>query len=161
MQKLFYIILLATVVSGLSGQNPSSEISWKKIDEGLYLSEYPSPKKSSLSDSKITILKIDPSKYNFNLLSAKENGEIVRTAKQWAEQKKQIAVINAGMYQADYATNVGYMKDYDFINNSSLNNDNTIAAFNRKDKSVPEIQVIDLTCQNWEDVCPARIAHTH
>lgn len=150
--KTLIIILLATVLSAESYKNSSIDISWKKIDEGLYLADYLSTQKSFVGDSKITILKIDPFKYNFNLFSAKKKGENVRTAQVWADHKKQIAVINAGMYQGDYATNVGYMKNHDFINNGNFNNDNTITAFNRKDESVPEIQIIDLKCQNWEEL---------
>ena len=150
MKNLISIILLATTLVSNSDPKHWTEIPWKKIDKGLYLAEYLSPKKSFMGDSKITILKVDPSIYDFNLFSAKEKGENVRTAKDWAVQKKQIAVINAGMYQGDFATNMGYMKDYDFINNNNVNSDNTITAFNRKDESVPEIQIIDRKCQNWE-----------
>src|ERR1041385_6486490 len=42
------------------------------------------------------------------------------------------------------------MKNYDFINNGKLGSDNSIVAFNRKDKSVPEFQIIDRECENWE-----------
>jgi len=149
MKKILIIAILGVFFQGTS-INPLSKIHWKKVDDGLFLAEYSSPKKSIVGDQKITILKIDPSKYNFNLFSAKKKGEHSNTAKQWAIQKKQIAIINAGMYQADYKTNLGFMKDYNFTNNGRLNKDNTIIAFNRKDKSVPEIQIIDKTCQNWE-----------
>ncbi|AIY13632.1 phosphodiester glycosidase family protein [Cellulophaga baltica] len=130
----------------------AGEISWNKIDEGLYYAEYDAPKKSSLGDSKINILKISRKLYNLNLLSAKENGERIKTAKKWAQDKNQIAVINAGMYMQDFATNVGFMKNFDFTNNGRLNKDNTIAAFNRKNDSVPEFQIIDRTCQNWDEL---------
>lgn len=52
----------------------------------------------------------------------------------------------------DHKTNTGYMKNYDFINNKNFNNYNTILAFNRIDSSVPEAQIIDLKCQNWEEL---------
>lgn len=116
----------------------------------MVLCEYVSPKKSILGNHKLTVLKINPEVYNFKLFSAKQKGEQTRTAKGWAEDKKLIAVINAGMYRMDHATNLGYMKDYSFTNNPKLNKDNTIVAFNRKDKSVPNFQIIDKNCQNWE-----------
>lgn len=150
MKKLIYILLIATPLISASDATSLTEISWEQIDEGLHLTEYLSPKKSIMGDSKITILKIDPSVYDFNLFSAKEKGETVKTAKKWAIQKEQIAVINAGMYQGDFATNLGYMKDFGFVNNGRINKDNTIVAFNRKDESVPEIQIIDRKCQDWE-----------
>jgi len=151
MNKLISIFLLTITSISVLGQTASNEITREEIDDGLYITEYQSPQKSLFGDSKITMLKIDPSKYNFNLFSAKENGESNRTAKQWGEQKNLIAVINAGMFLSDY-TNVGFMKDYDFSNNNRMNNDNTIVAFNRKSDSLPQIQIIDLVCQNWNDL---------
>lgn len=151
-KNLFLVLILLGSFIGTSIPVPTEEILWKKIDTGLHLAEFESPQKSFIGDSKITVLKIDPSIYNFNLFSAKEETEQLATAKEWAIEKKQIAVINAGMYRADFATNVGYMKDYDLINNDRLNSDNTITAFNRKDDTVPEFQIIDRQCQNWKSL---------
>ncbi|GAA3517371.1 phosphodiester glycosidase family protein [Aquimarina addita] len=134
----------------LHAQDKTKLLDWIKIDDGLHLATYPSPKKSIMGDHIITVLKIDPTKYDFNLFSAKESGEHTRIASQWAVDKQQIAVINAGMYQMDHATNLGYMQDYDFINNNNINKDNTVLACNRKDTTVPEFQIIDRTCQDWE-----------
>ncbi|WP_165748135.1 phosphodiester glycosidase family protein [Cellulophaga sp. Z1A5H] len=154
MKYLLSFILASIAILLLSFNSFSDEekITWNKIDEGLFYTEHDAPKKSSIGDSKITILKISPKLYNLNLLSAKENGERIKTAKKWAEDKDQIAVINAGMYMQDFATNVGFMKNFDFVNNGRLNKDNTIAAFNRKNDSVPEFQIIDRTCQNWDQL---------
>jgi len=149
MNKLLFLLVLVISFNGFS-QKTTSEITWKKVDDGLHLGAYISPNKSKIGDNIVTILKIDPSKYNFNLLSAKRKDKEIKTAKQWAVENKQIAVINAGMYQADFKTNLGFMKDYNFTNNGRLNKDNTIIAFNRKVDSVPEIQIIDRTCQDWE-----------
>ncbi|ADV49977.1 hypothetical protein Celal_2692 [Cellulophaga algicola DSM 14237] len=154
MKYLLSFILASIAILLLSFNSFSDEekITWNKIDEGLFYAEYDAPKKATYGDSKITILKISPKLYNLNLLSAKENGARVKTAKKWAEDKNQIAVINAGMYMQDFATNVGFMKNFDFVNNGRLNKDNTIAAFNRKNDSVPEFQIIDRTCQNWDQL---------
>jgi len=152
MNKSFFILFLFLISYSVSSQKKETSIAWKKIDKGLFSVDYKSPQKAILGNQIITIIKINPKYYNFNLLSAKEKGEHTRTAKDWAITKKQIAVINAGMYQADHATNLGYMKDYNFSNNNRLNKDNTIIAFNRKDSIVPEIQIIDRTCQNWEEL---------
>ncbi len=142
--SFFYILLVSSI--------KSQEIGWQELDSGLFYTEIEAPLKSEFGDSKITILKIDPSKYDFKLICAKETGEPNKTAEEWAKSRNLFAVINAGMYQMDHKTNVGYMKNYDFFSNRSLNNYNTILAFNRKDTSVPEIQIIDLKCQDWEEL---------
>ena len=144
--SLASILLLFTLTSFRT----TSEISWQELDTGLFYAEYAAPQKSFTGDSKINLLKIDPKHHEFVLASAKEPGETILTAPQWAQKKKLLAVINAGMYQMDFKTNVGYMKNFAHTNNPRLNKDNTILAFNRKDSSVPEIQIIDRTCQDWE-----------
>lgn len=148
--KIYLIIFvkISFYISAFAQQN-SISLNWQQLDNGLELAEYISPKKSILGDHILTILKINPNYFDFNLFSAKQTREQTKTAKAWAEQKNQIAVINAGMYRMDHETNLGYMKNYDFVNNQSENKDNTIVAFNRKNNSVPEFQIIDKTCQNW------------
>lgn len=150
--RIFLKIGLWLVLSSNSIYSQSQKISWQKIDSGLFYSEALSPIKSDIGDSKVTVLKIDPHFYDFKLISAKEKNEVSRTLKEWAETKGLIASINAGLYQEDGKTNVGYMKNFNFINNNHLNKDNTIAAFNRRDTTVPEIQIIDLKCQKWEEL---------
>ncbi len=151
MKKLIFVTLFLIFCCGLSGLQLLNTLSWEKLDDGLFLSEYTSPIESSLGNNIITIVKIDPTYYDFNLFSSKEKNEEAKTAKLWGKQENLSIVVNAGMYNLDdYATNMGYMKDYDFVNNPKLNHDNAIAVFNRKDETVPEVQIIDLKCQDWD-----------
>ena len=127
----------------------SFDKNWEEIQSGLYYSEFSSPVKSFLGDSKINILKINPKKYSFELVSAKQYGGAKRNAKEWATEKNLVAVVNAGMFKENN-TNTGFMKNHGFINNGILSQSyNSIASFNRKDSSVPEFQIIDLKCQDW------------
>ena len=153
MKKLFYLLFFLNSIIFINLIN-AQEVNWEKIDDGLFIAAIQSSIKSKFADSKITILKINPRYYNLVLVSAKETKEENKTAKEWAKAKNLIAVVNAGMFQldGDYKTNVGFMKNYDFINSGYLNKNNTITAFNRKDTTVPEIQIIDLKCQNWEEL---------
>lgn len=134
---------------------PSNVVSqkdpWKKVDEGLLVAEFDSPKRSPVKDSKIVIVKIDPKFYSFKLLCASEHGKIRLTARDWCQRHHLISAMNAGMYQKDGITNVGYMKNFAHVNNPRLNNTyKAVLAFNRTDLTSPEIQVIDLKCQDFE-----------
>ena len=144
------LALLSTFLLSLLSCTPSSQIVWEKVDEGLFLAEVSAGQKSIVGDGKITILKINPAHYNFHLLSAKRKNENVKTAEQWAKQKDMLAVVNAGMYRDDFQTNMGFMQDYNFVNNKELNKDNTIVAFNRNNDTLPEVQIIDCVCQDWD-----------
>jgi hypothetical protein len=116
---------------------------WKSIDDGLFLSE--------LNSQKLTLIKIDPKYYSFKLLCASEKDRFPITAKQWCQKYNLISAINAGMFQADRITNVGYMKNFNHMNNPRLNTKyKAILAFNPVDATVPEIQIIDLKCHDFE-----------
>jgi len=77
------------------------------------------------------------------------------TARTWCEKFSLIAAVNAGMYQQDGFTNVGLMKTFNHVNNQRLNNVyKAVLAFNRLEPKIPEIQIIDLKCQDFEMIGP-------
>jgi len=116
---------------------------WEKVDDGLSLSEF--------NSQKITLIRIDPKYYSFKLLCASEKNKLRMTAREWCQKYNLISAINAGMFQADRITNVGYMKNFNHINNARLNNNyKALLAFNPIDATVPEIQIIDMKCQDFE-----------
>lgn len=121
---------------------------WKKIDKGLYVGEFVSPKKSSIGDSKIMVVKANPKYYSFKLLDHPD-GKVL-TAEEWAKKYNLIAVINAGMFLPSMK-NVGYMKNFDHVDNPRINRKyNAFLAFNPKDSSLPEIQIIDKEYQDFD-----------
>jgi hypothetical protein len=133
-------------------QAQTSLIKWIKIDEGLETAEYLLPSKSSHGDSKVTVLKVDPTKYGFKLLSAEQLKTNNKKAPQWAKDHKAIAVFNTGMFklEGNFKTSTGFMKSFGYTNNSSLNPSyKNIFAFNAIEGKNPPAQIIDMTCQNW------------
>lgn len=153
MQKLYHAIYFLLIVFPVCfGFLSAQESPWRMADEGLYVGEFDSPQKSEIGDSKITIVKIDPDYYDFKLLSASENNDSSRTVRQWAQKYNLVAAVNAGMYQQDYRTSVGYMRNFDHVNNPSFNNGNTVFVFNALDSTVKPAQIIDRTCQDFETI---------
>jgi uncharacterized protein YigE (DUF2233 family) len=129
----------------------SEEKSWKKVDEGLYIGDVDPPQKSKINDSRITMVKIDPKFYSFKLLCASEQGKIRMTPKKWCQKYNLISAINAGMYQEDGIRNVGYMKNFIHTNNPRLSATyKAVLAFNPIESTLPEIQIIDRKCQDFE-----------
>jgi len=145
------LICLAIV----SSEAMSKDGPWSKVENGLFLGQFDPPYETPVKDSKIIILKINPRYYSFKLLCASELGNIRLTPKEWCKKYDLTAAINAGMYQKDGLTNVGYMKNYSHLNNPRLNSAyKAVLAFNRVDVRVPEIQIIDLKCQDFETLRP-------
>lgn len=147
------IILLLLLPCFVKSQQADS-IHWKTVDEGVWYVEMDAPEKSILNDSKLTILKIDPAKYRFTLLSASEHGRKNRTAEEWAQEFGMTITVNAGMYSTSNArTNKGYMKNYGHLNNHRFNKAyNVMMALNPKDKKQPSIRLFDLTHTRWDSI---------
>ena len=82
MKSIRITLVLVVIIAALTAfqKESENELEWKVLDEGLHVSEYHSPIKSEIGDNRITILKIDPSEYDFNLFSAKEDSERTKTA---------------------------------------------------------------------------------
>lgn len=122
---------------------------WNKLDEGLFLAHIKPKVKSRYGDSEITILKINPKNYSLKMMSASEYGYPM-TAKQWANRYNLVATINAGMFELDYLSNIGYMKNYSHVNNPNFKKGyNSILAFNPKRDDMPQVQIIDPKCQDF------------
>jgi hypothetical protein len=140
-------------IKATTNRSNPAQITWQRIDEGLESTEIVSPQKSSIGDSKITVIRINPDKYTFKLIAASENGKEHKTAPQWCKEKKLLACVNAGQFNLDnQLLNMGYMKNYAHVNNPNfrkVNNYNSVLAFNRKDTSVAPIQIVDMKCQDW------------
>jgi uncharacterized protein YigE (DUF2233 family) len=142
--------MLLVTSNGIGQDGP-----WKKVDDGLFFKQFDSTYEPPIKDSKITMIKINPMVYSFKLLCASELGKVRLTAKEWCNKYTLISAINAGMYQKDGFTNVGYMKNFSHLNNSRLNSAyKAVLAFNRVDEDVPEIQIIDLKFQDFEKLKP-------
>ena len=122
---------------------------WKEAAEGLLVAEFESSLKSDSVSFSITAIKIDPRNYSLKLLCATENEKEKHTAREWSEKHQLLLAVNAGMFQEDGFTSVGYMKNFKHVNNPRLSKANSILAFNPVGEDVPEIQLIDRECQDF------------
>jgi uncharacterized protein YigE (DUF2233 family) len=147
--KILAFCLAAFGLISLSGDFAftSETIPWKEADEGLLVAEF-----ESVFDNapyEITVVKVDPQRYSFHLLCATQYGKESLTTKEWALKYQMLAAVNAGMFQQNGLTSVGFMKNFGHVNNPRLSNANTILAFNPVDENFPEIQLVDRECQDF------------
>jgi hypothetical protein len=109
--------------------------------------------KRSPGDLPVHVLKIDPEKCRFNLLSASEHEGGPRSLKRWCEEFGLDAAINASMYQDENLDrSTGFMKNFDHLNNPTINSRyGAFIAFNPVDPRLPSIQFIDRRLQpDWK-----------
>jgi hypothetical protein len=147
----FILLLLITLVS--DAQLPVEKQYWKKIAVGLQVGEFKAPQKSISGDSKITIIKINPNYYSFKLLCAKEHGLAAMTVKDWCHKFELIGGVNAGMFQTDFLSNVGYMKNVNHINNPRISSKYlSVFAFNPVNQNNSPAQIFDTDEEKINDV---------
>lgn len=155
--QFFQLIVLLCVLSGFNAYSQDKwikDIPWTDLAEGLQYVELDAPQKSVVNDSKLTIVKIDVSKFAFDFLTASEHGKRLRTAQEWATEFDKTIVINAGMYSYNKMhSNKGYLKNYNHLNNPVKSSYyNGMLAMHPKDEKKPAFDIIDITYHPWETV---------
>jgi hypothetical protein len=65
-------------------------------------------------------------------------------SREWTNKYKLIGAINAGMFQADLESNVGYMKNYVHMNNPRIHRTyRSVFAFNPMNADFPPSMIFD------------------
>jgi hypothetical protein len=153
-KKIFILFLLVITTSTNYAQNFwIKEIPWKTLMDGLQYVELDAPDKAVVNDSKITLLKIDESKFNFDFLTESQyKGN--RTAPDWAKEFNKNIIVNAGMYRYNKIhSNKGYMKNYNHVNNPVKSSYfNAMLAMHPKDPKKPPFSIVDITVEPWEKI---------
>ncbi len=148
-------IFLALCFNQLQAQDSSCiNVIWDSLAPGIYYSEADAPTKSILNDSKLSVVKIDPKKVEFTLLSASEHGNTSRTAVEWAKEFNMNIIINAGMYDLNKTlSNKGFMQNFEHFNNPQLYPSyGGMIAFNPSDSTIDNFEILDLEHMPWDSV---------
>ena len=143
--KIILLIIALLMVPNLSADN------FELIDNnGLGWGNFEILNCTDSTKFEINILRIDPDKYEFVLLTASEYGCKPRTMRQWYQKHELCAAFNAGMYAKDLLTSLGYCRNYQHINNSRLNKHNTVLAFNPVNSKNRSVRIIDRKCEDFD-----------
>ena len=94
----------------------------------------------------INVVRIDPQKWEmvFRGISQEKDTEM-KNLKGWCGEYNITAAINAGMYNNDYRTHTGYLRDGDHVNSKHTNNYKSLLAFNPKPgRNLQPVRIFDL-----------------
>lgn len=144
-QVAFLLILLS--VAWLTPPSYAQETGWTSLDRGLELGRFKVDHYAPYGDSIIMVLRIDPAQYEFVLLSAGNTPDSTRrTVDRWCDDFNLVAASNAGMYNIDRHSHIGYLKaDGRVINSTIVRRDyRSAAAFGPVDDTLPEYRLYDL-----------------
>jgi Phosphodiester glycosidase len=119
---------------------------WQALAPGMDLKYVTAKKLSSVGDSRIVTLRMDPNQWQLEAIGISQTGESAgHTARAWSQSRNFSAAINAGMFAADYKSHLGYMGSSAHINNGRLNGYQSVAAFEPRDlQSLPRFRIFDL-----------------
>lgn len=118
---------------------------WKQLEEGLEFATFKADLAPPVGDSTITVLRIDPNLWELRVLS--ESASPIsqpHTARGWCDELGLVAAINAGMFQGDGATHVGYMRTASHTNCGKWNDYMSAAAFGPRRNGLPGFRMFDL-----------------
>lgn len=125
---------------------------WQPLAPGLELGRFTASDSLKTYSHPIVILRVNPNFYQLKLLSISEQNHRPLTAKQWAQKYNLIAVTNAGMFDTDFKTHVGFMKNFDHLNNPNKNNYQSVAAFNPVDSRRSPFMIFDLDKVSFDQI---------
>ena len=138
--------LLLVLAGAQGGIRAEAGLVWQTLAPGMEIRRLQSRKQSTLGDSKITVVRIDPALWEFDVIGILLTAEAAgHTAREWAQKHKYAAVINAGMFDTDGRTHLGYMRIRDRVLNGKVNAYQSVLAFDPRDgKKVPAARIFDL-----------------
>lgn len=139
--------LIATLFIALSSLGASpSRANWDELAPGLELGLFLRGAPGMRGEACIRILRIDPERWDLELpcLSAGQ-AETGLSARGWCEARGLKAAINAGMYDLDRRTHIGYLRVGDHVNSERANGYESAAAFDPiGDADLPPFRIFDL-----------------
>jgi len=153
MTRIFTRIVLLALLSLASAPALAADSLWVEVDSGLHYAQFPVSLPSQTADSCIDILRIDPHRYSFEILMISETGGYSLTAEEWCRQYGLLAATNAGMFQQDFRTHVGYLRHHDHVNSSRrVSKYLSAAATDPIDSTLPPFRIFDLDMISLDSV---------
>jgi len=135
-------MVLLGVTCGFAADAPAG---WQILAPGMELKYVKAHKPSIVGDSRIAVLRIDPSFWELEFAGISQTGEpFGHTAREWCEKRQFTAAINAGMFLGDGKTHLGYMRFREHVNNGRANAYQSVAAFDPRDAKLPPFHIFDL-----------------
>ncbi len=144
MPKVGIIVALCAVLTAVWA--PSAPAGWEGLAPGLELGRFEVENPGLGVAADIMILRIDPRLWDLELLCRSDTGEKANlSAKRWCERYDLKAAINAGMFDLDHLTHIGYLRVGEHVNSKRVNRYESVAAFDPiGEAELPPFRIFDL-----------------
>jgi len=142
MRNGFVLIALIVVATTLKGQSTPE---WKTLSRGLEVAVFKAVHPSAHGDSKITVFRIDPNFWDLEFAGLSQTGGgSGLTAREWCAKRGFTAAINAGMFQGDQRTHVGYLRSGEHVNARRISSYQSVAAAEPRSPVSPRFHIFDV-----------------
>ena len=139
------MLLVALFLGAMAGLALQPAGDWETLESGIELKWLTASQRSPVGDSRITVVRIDPKKWELRLVGRSQSGDSAgQTAREFAQRHHFVAAINAGMFAQDYTTHVGYMESRGQVHSGTVNTYQSVAAFDPHEQSAPPFRIFDL-----------------
>jgi hypothetical protein len=126
----------------LMGGGPEA---WRQLEPGLELARFDVRTLNAAPYGELTVLRVDPRRWRLEVLTAQaDGGDRTRTVRQWCRDFDLAAAVNAGMYQADGRTHVGFCQVDGEVLNGAVNDYLSAFVCDPVDPADPPFAIRDL-----------------
>lgn len=153
MTRIFDLTALIVLLTFVSARAAAVDSFWVEVDSGLQYAQFPGSPASEIGDSRIDIIRVDPRRYSFEVLMISETNSYSLTVEEWCRQYGLLAATNAGMFQQDFRTHVGYLRHHDHVNSAQrVSKYLSAAAADPVDSTLPPFRIFDLDVVSLDSV---------
>ena len=143
----------ALLVLGLGAAGAVAQEVWTELEPGLDLARFDSKARTSAKWGDLVVLRVDPTAWELTVVAASlQVQDDNRNIREWSEELDLIAAINAGMYQADKKTHVGFCQVGGEVISRYPNKYRSAAAFDPVDEADPPFRIFDLDEISLEEI---------
>lgn len=143
--RLAVFLLLSWITVATAGSAPAYESAWRALEPGLEMVRFDTLTREQAPDGDLVVLRVDPQRWRVRVLGpGPETGNRSLDLRQWCRRFDLVAAINAGMYQADFRTHVGYCKLDGEVINPSTNDYLSVMACDPVRPHDPPFRLFDL-----------------
>lgn len=141
----FWVLLSLLLIPLLASGRFAYATEWQVLEPGLDLRWFVARTATPVGDSRITVLRIDPVRWQLEYRGRQQTPDRFRgSARDWVKREGFAAAINAGMFLEDHATHLGYTEFRGQIISGNTNAYQSVAAFDPRTGSLPPFRFFDL-----------------
>ncbi len=141
---LFLLLVLLLIPSAVPAGNDDRAV-WTRLATGLELARFDTRTKKVDAAGDLLVLRVDPDFWELRCLQAGSatEGQGLKLP-EWGKRFGLVAAINAGMYQADRLTHVGFSQVGGRVTNSAVNDYQSALAFDAVNPTDVPFGIFDL-----------------